>query len=98
MVKKRKLPLIPTLHASVGSQRSVWPDRNQVWLWRGHCGACTVLIDNEAYRSCMLQVGDIADQSIITIEGLSQNGQLASSSEVHLWKMMHSNVDTALRA
>jgi len=42
----------------------------------GECGACTVLVDNEAYRSCMLQVGDIAGQSIITIEGLSKNGQL----------------------
>ena len=42
----------------------------------GECGACTVLVDNEAYRSCMLQIGDIADQSIITIEGLSHNGHL----------------------
>ncbi|MEN8230949.1 MAG: (2Fe-2S)-binding protein [Bacteroidota bacterium] len=42
----------------------------------GICGSCTVLIDNQAYRSCMIQVGDIADQNIITIEGLSKNGQL----------------------
>ena len=42
----------------------------------GLCGSCTVLIDNEVYRSCTIQIGDIAGQSIITIEGLSSNGQL----------------------
>ena len=42
----------------------------------GLCGSCTVLIDNETYRSCAIQVGDIAGQSVITIEGLSSNGQL----------------------
>lgn len=43
---------------------------------KGVCGSCTILIDNQAYRSCMIQVGDIANQNIITIEGLSKNGQL----------------------
>ncbi len=42
----------------------------------GICGSCTVLLDNQSYRSCILQVGDIGDQSIVTIEGLSQNGHL----------------------
>lgn len=42
----------------------------------GTCGSCTVLLDNLPYRSCILQVGDIGDQNIITIEGLSQNGHL----------------------
>ena len=43
---------------------------------QGYCGSCTVLVDNVAYRSCTLQVGDIAGQHITTIEGLSNNGQL----------------------
>jgi aerobic-type carbon monoxide dehydrogenase small subunit (CoxS/CutS family) len=42
----------------------------------GFCGSCTVLINNEALRSCMLSVGDIAGKNIVTIEGLMQNGQL----------------------
>ncbi len=35
------------------------------------CGACTVHVDGEAVRSCGVQVGDVANKSIITIEGLS---------------------------
>lgn len=42
----------------------------------GYCGSCTVLIDKEPIRSCMLKIGDITDQSVVTIEGLSKNGQL----------------------
>ena len=38
------------------------------------CGACTVHIDGEARRSCVLPVGSIGDAKITTIEGLSANG------------------------
>ncbi len=34
------------------------------------CGACTVLIDGEAQRSCSISVGDVGDAKITTIEGL----------------------------
>ena len=37
----------------------------------GDCGACTILIDNEATRSCMVFIEDVADKEIITIEGLA---------------------------
>jgi isoquinoline 1-oxidoreductase alpha subunit len=40
------------------------------------CGACTVLIDGAAMRSCSVQVGDVAGKSIVTIEGLASNGVL----------------------
>ena len=36
----------------------------------GLCGACTVLIDGAATRSCQTPVGSIAGKSVITIEGL----------------------------
>ena len=42
----------------------------------GVCGACTILLDNEAIRSCMLQISDVANRKIVTIEGLSSNGEL----------------------
>lgn len=42
----------------------------------GQCGACTVLIDGQAVRSCITQVGAVASKQITTIEGLEQNGRL----------------------
>lgn len=42
----------------------------------GQCGACTVLIDGVATRSCITQVGAVAGKQITTIEGLERNGQL----------------------
>ncbi len=38
------------------------------------CGACTVLLDGSAVRSCSLPVSAVSDKSITTIEGLSENG------------------------
>ena len=66
------------------------PNRILLWVLRDHfgltgtkygcgigfCGACTVLIDNEAVRSCTLAVSDVAGKSVITIEGLAENGEL----------------------
>lgn len=40
----------------------------------GQCGACTVHIDRNATRSCLLQVSQIEDAAITTIEGLSEDG------------------------
>ena len=66
------------------------PNRILLWVLRDHfgltgtkygcgigfCGACTVLIDNEAVRSCTLAVSDVAGKSVITIEGLAEDGKL----------------------
>ncbi len=40
----------------------------------GRCGACTVLLDGQAVRSCMTEVGSVAGGQITTIEGLSPDG------------------------
>jgi aerobic-type carbon monoxide dehydrogenase small subunit (CoxS/CutS family) len=42
----------------------------------GHCGACTVLIDGSALRSCAVRVGTVAGKAITTIEGLAQGDRL----------------------
>ncbi|MCU0458460.1 MAG: (2Fe-2S)-binding protein [Bacteroidales bacterium] len=67
-------------------------DPNQILLWvlRNHfgltgtkfgcgigfCGSCTVLIDNEPVRSCMIPVSDVAGKSVVTIEGLGEGEEL----------------------
>ena len=38
------------------------------------CGACTVLIDGQAIRSCSFPISSVANKSITTIEGLSADG------------------------
>ena len=42
----------------------------------GICGACTVLINNKATRSCQVPVKEIKGKEVITIEGLVRNGKL----------------------
>jgi carbon-monoxide dehydrogenase small subunit len=42
----------------------------------GACGACTVLIDGEAYLSCIMLAMDATGKEIVTIEGLSDGGEL----------------------
>ena len=63
----------------------VSPDTPLLWVLRDHlkltgtkfgcgaglCGACTVLLDGQAVRSCTLPVAGVADRHITTIEGLA---------------------------
>jgi len=42
----------------------------------GACGACTVLLDGEAYLSCLMLAVDAVGKEITTIEGLSEGGDL----------------------
>lgn len=62
----------------------LWVIREQVGLTGtkygcgiGACGACTVLFDGQAMRSCVLPVGAIGGKKIETIESLEKNGQLS---------------------
>lgn len=42
----------------------------------GHCGACSVLVNKVATRSCLLKVKQVKDQEVVTIEGLAKGGKL----------------------
>jgi aerobic-type carbon monoxide dehydrogenase small subunit (CoxS/CutS family) len=73
-------------------------DRELLWVLRtdlgltgtkfgcGHnqCGACTVLINNEATRSCQIPVKSVSGKDVITIEGLARNGKLHPLQEAFI--------------
>ncbi|HXG93945.1 MAG TPA: (2Fe-2S)-binding protein [Blastocatellia bacterium] len=50
----------------------------------GQCGACTVLIDGVATRSCITKAQTVAGRKITTIEGLESNGRLHPLQEAFL--------------
>ncbi|MBU3656442.1 MAG: (2Fe-2S)-binding protein [Rhodocyclaceae bacterium] len=43
----------------------------------GMCGACTVILDGEATRSCLMPIGVVNGKNVETIEGLEQDGRLS---------------------
>ncbi|MBX3220633.1 MAG: (2Fe-2S)-binding protein [Labilithrix sp.] len=51
---------------------------------RALCGACTVLVDGEARRSCVVAAGDVAGKKVTTVEGLADNGVLSALQEAWL--------------
>jgi len=42
----------------------------------GACGACTVIVDGKAVRSCQTRLKDVKGREVITIEGLARDGRL----------------------
>jgi aerobic-type carbon monoxide dehydrogenase small subunit (CoxS/CutS family) len=42
----------------------------------GLCGACTVLVDGQPLKACMATVGSVAGGTILTVEGLAEDGRL----------------------
>jgi aerobic-type carbon monoxide dehydrogenase small subunit (CoxS/CutS family) len=50
----------------------------------GQCGACTVLLNGRAVRSCLTPVGAAAGAKIVTIEGLEQNRHLSAVQQAFL--------------
>lgn len=50
----------------------------------GQCGACTVLIDGQAVRSCITKIRGVVGKKIITIEGIEKNGRLHPLQEAFM--------------
>jgi aerobic-type carbon monoxide dehydrogenase small subunit (CoxS/CutS family) len=47
----------------------------------GYCGSCTVLVGEEAVRSCQLAVKDVAGKTVLTVEGLAAGDKLSPLQE-----------------
>ncbi|MBI2299945.1 MAG: (2Fe-2S)-binding protein [Armatimonadetes bacterium] len=69
----------------------LWVLRNELDLLGTHygcgegmCGACTVLLDGHAVKSCVTTVGEAAGKSIVTIEGLAKGGKLHAVQQAFL--------------
>ena len=50
----------------------------------GQCGACTVLLNGRATRSCLIPAASATNAKIVTIEGLEQNGKLSPVQQAFL--------------
>ncbi|NIM57700.1 MAG: 2Fe-2S iron-sulfur cluster binding domain-containing protein [Candidatus Aminicenantes bacterium] len=71
----------PTRLTLDGERMLLWALRSELSLTgtkfgcgEGCCGVCTVLVNNEAVRSCQFPVKDVKGKEVITIEGLANNG------------------------
>jgi aerobic-type carbon monoxide dehydrogenase small subunit (CoxS/CutS family) len=78
-----KLNRKPTQLTVDGERKLLWVLRFDLGLTgakygcgEGICGACTVLINNKATRSCQVPVKGIKGKEVITIEGLVRDGKL----------------------
>jgi len=74
------------------------PERPLLWILRsdlgltgtkygcgeGYCGACTVIVDGEAVRSCQTPIKDVAAKDVLTIEGLEVDGRLHPLQEAFI--------------
>ena len=73
-------------------------DRPLLWLLRtdlgltgtkygcgeGQCGACTVLVNHRAVRSCSVPIKSVEGKDVVTIEGLAQDGKLHPIQEAFI--------------
>jgi aerobic-type carbon monoxide dehydrogenase small subunit (CoxS/CutS family) len=50
----------------------------------GQCGACAVLVDGRAVRSCLTQAASVEGKQVTTVEGLERNGALHPLQEAFL--------------
>ncbi|HTX20016.1 MAG TPA: (2Fe-2S)-binding protein [Bacteroidota bacterium] len=66
-----------------GDRKLLWVLRTDLGLTgtkfgcgESFCGACTVVVDGEAVRSCQTSVREVSGKEVMTIEGLAKDGKL----------------------
>lgn len=78
-----KLNEKPVRLTADGERMLLWTIRSDLNLTgakygcgEGFCGACTVLVNKEAVRSCQFPLKNVKGKEVLTIEGLARNGDL----------------------
>jgi aerobic-type carbon monoxide dehydrogenase small subunit (CoxS/CutS family) len=78
-----KLNRRPVSITTDGERALLWVLRTDMGLTgakfgcgQGHCGACIVIINGEAVRSCRYPLKNVTGKEVLTIEGLADNGKL----------------------
>jgi len=71
----------PVSISTDGQRMLLWVLRGEFGLTGTHfgcgeglCGACTVVVDNEAVRSCVTPLQSVAGKHVLTIEGIGPEG------------------------
>jgi aerobic-type carbon monoxide dehydrogenase small subunit (CoxS/CutS family) len=88
-----------TIRFKLNGQQKIL-DRKRMLLWvlrtdfgltgakygcgEGFCGACTVLVNDEAVRSCQFPAEEVDGKEVFTIEGLTKNGKLHPLQEAFI--------------
>ena len=69
--------------AADGNLKLLWVLRTRFGLTglkygcgEGHCGSCTVLVDKESVRSCLVSLKNVSGKNVLTIEGLADKSNL----------------------
>ena len=73
----------PTTLDTDGERTLLWVLRTDLELTgtkygcgTGLCGACTVIVDGKAVRSCQTPLKEVGNHEVLTIEGLARDGKL----------------------
>ena len=81
----------PTILDAADDRRLLWVLRDDLGLTGskfgcniGACGACTVLVDGKATRSCITEMKTVAGKKVTTIEGLADGEKLQPIQEAFL--------------
>ena len=53
---------------------------------RGECGSCTVLLDGKPVYSCITLAAQVRGRSVVTVEGLANDGQLDTLQQAFLYE------------